>query len=88
MPSNKWLTLLPSFMYHLDTQELRICPSLSMEMCSFLHPLLRFFPDDQGPSPWMLKPVLSTMRWSGWLFCCWADALGMQITLTPKGAKQ
>ena len=21
---------------------------------------------------------------SGWLFCCWADALGMQITLTPK----
>ena len=21
---------------------------------------------------------------SGWLFCCWADALGMTITLTPK----
>ncbi len=21
---------------------------------------------------------------SGWLFCCWADALNMQITLTPK----
>ena len=24
---------------------------------------------------------------SGWLFCCWADALGMQITLTPKVLK-
>ena len=24
---------------------------------------------------------------SGWLFCCWADALGMQITLTPKVQK-
>ena len=21
---------------------------------------------------------------SGWLFCCWADALDMKITLTPK----
>ena len=21
---------------------------------------------------------------SGWLFCCWADALGMTIQLTPK----
>ena len=25
---------------------------------------------------------------SGWLFCCWADALDMQITLTPKVLKQ
>ena len=25
----------------------------------------RFFPLDQGPSPWMLKPVLSTMMCSG-----------------------
>ena len=24
---------------------------------------------------------------SGWLFCYWADALGMQITLTPKVQK-
>ena len=24
---------------------------------------------------------------SGWLFCCWADALGMLITLTPKVQK-
>ena len=24
---------------------------------------------------------------SGCLFCCWADALGMQITLTPKVQK-
>ena len=36
-------------------------------MCSFLQPLLRFLPDDQGPSPWMDKPVLSTIRWWGWL---------------------
>ena len=25
---------------------------------------------------------------SGWLFCCWADALDMKITLTPKVLKQ
>jgi transcriptional regulator with XRE-family HTH domain len=25
---------------------------------------------------------------SGWLFCCWADALDMQITLTKKVQKQ
>ena len=67
MSSSKWFTLLPSFMYHLDTQELRICPSLSIEICNFLHPLLRFLPEDQGPSPWMLKPVLSTMRWRDFL---------------------
>ena len=24
---------------------------------------------------------------SGWLFCCWADAIGMKITLTPKVQK-
>ena len=79
MSCSKWLTLLPSFMYHLDTQELRICPSLSMEMCNFLHLLLRFFPLDQGPSPWMLKPVLSTMRWSGWLLFCWTLIFGLIV---------
>ena len=60
-------TLLPSMMYHLDIQELRILPSLSMQICNLRQPLLRFLPDDQGPSPWILKPVLSTMMCSG--FC-------------------
>ena len=40
-----------------------------MDRWSFRQPLLRFFPDDKGPSPWMLKPVLSTMICSGF----WGD---------------
>ncbi len=62
-------TLLPSMMYHLDIQELRILTSLSMEIYNLRQPLLRFLPVDQGPSPWILKPVLSTMMCSGF----WGD---------------
>ena len=64
---NKCDALCPSCVYHLDTQLLRILPSLSMEMCNFRHPLRFFFPLDQGSSPWIPKPVLSTMMCSG--FC-------------------
>ena len=62
-------TLFPSIMNHLDMQELRIRPSLSIEMCSFRQPLRFFFPLAQGPSTWILKPVLSTMMCSGF----WSD---------------
>ena len=76
---SSWWILLPSLVYHFDTQLLRIRPSLSMEICNFLQPLLRFFTDDQGPSPWKLKPVLSTMRWSGWLFVCGTLIFGLIV---------
>ena len=71
MPSSKWGTLLPSFAYHFETQLLWMNPSLSTIMCSFFHPLLFFFLLAQGPSPWIDKPVLSTMRWSGLLGDWW-----------------
>ena len=48
---------------HFETQLLWIKPSLSTIMCNFIHPLLLFFLLDQGSSPWIDKPVLSTMRW-------------------------
>ena len=66
-------------MYHFDTQELLILPSLSMDRWSFLQPLLRFLPVDQEPSPWILKPVLSTMRWRGLLFGCWTLIFGLIV---------
>ncbi len=40
-------------------------PSSSTTTCSFLHPRRRFFPDDQGPSPSMDKPVLSQNEMEG-----------------------
>ena len=56
-------------------------PSLSTMMCSFLHPLRRFFPDDQGPSPWMDRPVLSTTRCRGWLLAVTRFRMGFSFTL-------
>ena len=60
-------------------QELRILPSLSMEIWSFRQPLRFFFPLDQGPSPWIPKPVLSTMICSGLLFGCWTLIFGLIV---------
>ena len=65
---NKCDALWPSCVYHFDTQELLILPSLSMDRWSFRQPL-RFFPLAYGSSPWILKPVLPTMMCSGF----WGD---------------
>ena len=37
---------------------------------------------DKNISQLEMDEILGVAK--GWLFCCWADALGMQITLTPK----
>ena len=56
-------------------------PSLSTIMCNFLQPLLLFFPLAQGPSPWMDKPVLSTIRCRGCLELTLRFNIGFKVLL-------